>query len=148
MRFSPLARGAAALTLAAAALLAPLAVRGAEPRLAAVGGLTALPAAESPSPNLLKNPGFELAADGAVTGWGIRAGGPWSLESGRSGGAALRMTGADRQQTVALLEQAVTLEPGLYTVEAWARTQALGERAPRSGARICLDARPRFNWWQ
>jgi hypothetical protein len=148
MRCSPLVRGAAALTLAAAALVAPLAVRGAEPRLAAVGGLTALPAAEAPSPNLLKNPGFELAADGAVTGWGIRAGGPWSLESGRSGGAALRMTGADRQQMVAILEQAVTLEPGLYTVEAWMRTQALGERAPRSGARICLDARPRFNWWQ
>jgi hypothetical protein len=143
-----LAHGAAALTLSAAALVAPLVVRGAEPRVAPVGGLTALPGPEAPGPNLLKNPGFETADNGAIASWGRSVGGPFSLDPAGRNGAALRMSGADAQQIIASVEQAVTLEPGLYTVEAWARTQALGGRAPRSGVRVCVDARPRINWWQ
>ena len=144
-----LARGAAADSVSAAALLAPLAVRGAEPRLPAVGGLTALPPPEAPGPNVVTNPGFEASETGAIPGWSRNTGGPWALErTGRNGGVALRMSGADAQQTVASIEQSVTLEPGLYTVEAWARTEALGGKAPRSGVRVCLDARPRVNWWQ
>jgi hypothetical protein len=141
-----LPRAAAALTLAAA-LLAPLAVRGADRRPVPVGGLTALPAPEAPGPNLLKNPGFETAEHGAIAGWDKSAGG-WSLERGGRTGAALRMAAADTRPTIAAVEQTVTLEPGLYTVEAWARTEALGGKAPRSGVRACLDARPRLNWWQ
>jgi hypothetical protein len=149
MRPRSLVRSAAALTLSAAALLAPLAVRGAEPRVPPVGGLMALPPPEAPGPNFLKNPGFAAAADGALSGWSRNPGGPWALErAGRNGGVALRMSGADAQPTIASIEQTVTLEPGLYTVEAWVRTEALGGRAPRSGVRVCLDARLRFNWWQ
>jgi hypothetical protein len=142
-----LARGVAALTLTAAAFLAPLAVRGAEPRVPPVGGLTALPGPEAPGPNVLKNPGFETTEAGAISGWGRSVGGPWSLDPAGRNGVALRMSRADAQQTVPSVEQTVTLDPGLYTVEAWARTEALGGKAPRSGVRVCLDARPRFNWW-
>jgi hypothetical protein len=143
-----LGRGAAAL-LAAVALVTPLAVRGADPKTPAVGGLTALPPPEAPGPNLLKNPGFETVESGAISGWGANVGGPWSIErAGRNGSAALRLTGADSQPKVASVEQTVTLEPGSYTISAWTRTEALGGRAPRSGVRVCLDARPKINWWQ
>jgi hypothetical protein len=149
MKSRSLARGATALTLSAAALLTPLVVGGAETRGPAVGGLTALPPPEAPGPNVIKNPGFESQDNGNITDWGIRTGGPWALEgNGRNGGAALRMSNADAEQRVASIEQVVTLEPGLYTVEAWARTDALGARTPRSGVRVCLDARPKINWWQ
>lgn len=143
------ARASAAGLLSAAALLAPLAVPGAEPRVPPVGGLTALPGPQAPGPNFLKNPDFEAADGAAIAAWGKNTGGPWALErGGRNGSVALRMSGADTQQTIASVEQTVTLAPGLYTVEAWARTEGLGANAPRSGVRVCLDARPRFNWWQ
>jgi hypothetical protein len=59
MRRRSLWRGAAVL-LAAGALLAPVAVGGADPRVPAVGGLTALPGPEAPGQNVIKNPGFEI----------------------------------------------------------------------------------------
>jgi len=142
-----LARGGAALALAGAAVLGPLAAKGADPRVAPVGGLTALPPPEPPGPNVLANPGFETADGEIIAGWGRTVGGPWSLAGGGRAGRALRLSGADAQSRIASVEQAVTLEPGLYTVEAWMRTEALGANTPRSGARVCLDARPRFNWW-
>jgi hypothetical protein len=141
-------RGVAAALMAAAALAAPLVVRGADSRGPAVGGLVELPAAQAPGPNKLTNPGFDTTDGAMLTGWGRGVGGPWALEPRGRTGAALRMSGADAQQRVATIEQTVTLEPGLYTVEAWARTEGLGGNGPRNGVRVCLDARPRFNWWQ
>ncbi|HEV8584334.1 MAG TPA: hypothetical protein VGT02_05140 [Methylomirabilota bacterium] len=128
-------RGAVAAILAVVALGLPLAGRGADSRAVPVGGLTALPGAETPGPNLLKP--FEAA------------GGPWASDpAGRDGRAALRLTMADRPGGgVPQLEQTVTLEPGLYTVGAWIKANGLGANDPRSGVRVCLDARPRFNWW-
>ena len=46
------------------------------------------------------------------------------------------------------IEQTLTLEPGLYTVEGWVKTRDVGAADPRSGVRLCLDARPAANWWQ
>jgi hypothetical protein len=147
MSAAALRRGSvfAGLLLLAAAL--PLAVRGAENRTVPVGGLTALPGAESPGPNLVKNPDFEAPA-GDLVGWNARVGGPWSIDrAGRGGRPALRLTGAEAQSGVPQLEQTVTLEPGLYTVGGWFKADNLGTKDPRSGVRVCLDARPRFNWW-
>jgi hypothetical protein len=142
-----LARAAVALALAGAALAAPLAVRGADSRVPPVGGLTALPEAQAPGPNLVKNPSFETVETGAIAGWGKSVGGPWSVEANGRSGAALRMSGADAQRTATTLQQEITLQPGIYTLEGWARTQALGSKDARSGVRLCVDARPRFNWW-
>jgi len=140
-------RGVAAAMLVALATGSPLAVRGADNRVP-VGGLTALPGAESAGPNVLKNPHLEPAAGGDLAPWNGSVAGPWSVDRGaRDGRAALRMTAADGQSSVPQLEQTVTLEPGLYTVAGWIRTDKLAARDPRSGVRLCLDARPRFNWW-
>ena len=143
-----LRRGGAAAALLLLAIALPLAVGGAENRAVAVGGLTALPGAESPGPNLVKNPHFEAPGGGDLAGWNARAAGPWSIDPlGRGGRPALRLSGADRQQGVPQLEQTLNLEPGLYTVAAWIKTENLGTKDARSGVRVCLDARPRFNWW-
>jgi hypothetical protein len=140
-------RGVCAATLLTLAAGAPLAVRGADTRAIPIGGLTALPGAEAPGPNVVKNPGFD-ARGGDLAPWSARAGGPWSVDrAGRNGRPSLRLTAADAQPTVPQLEQTVTLEPGLYTVAGWIRTDNLGTKDSRSGVRICLDARPRFNWW-
>ncbi|HEU4371658.1 MAG TPA: hypothetical protein VFV05_25840, partial [Methylomirabilota bacterium] len=42
----------------------------------------------------------------------------------------------------------LTLEPGLYTVEGWVRTQDVATTDSRSGVRLCLDARPSGDWWR
>jgi len=142
-----LRRGVSAATLLVFAVVSPLVVRGADTRTVPVGGLTALPAAVASGPNLVKNPTF-AAAEGDIGSWNARAAGPWSIDrSGREGRAALRLTGADMQPTVPQLEQTVTLDPGLYTVTSSVRTEQLGTKDNRSGVRVCLDARPRFNWW-
>src|SRR5262249_35204585 len=108
-----LRRGVSATTLVLFAVVSPLVVRGADNRSVPVGGLTALPGADAPGPNLVKNPRFD-AADGDLTPWNARAAGPWSIDrAGREGRAALRLTSADAQPTVPQLEQTVTLEPGL-----------------------------------
>src|SRR5262249_38057310 len=52
------------------------------------------------------------------------------------------------QSYVPTAEQSVTLEPGLYTIEGWVKTRELGANDPRSGVRLCLDARPTAEWWQ
>src|SRR5438132_942729 len=146
MSASALRRGSVFAGLLLLAAL-PLAVGGAENRTIPVGGLTALPGAESPGPNLVKNPNFEAPA-GDLAGWNARVGGPWSIDrGGRGGRPALRLTGAEAQSGVPQLEQTVTLEPGLYTVGGWFKANSLGTKDPRSGVRVCLDARPRFNWW-
>jgi len=112
---------------------------------APAGGLTALPEADAPGPNLLKNAELE-----GTSAWKLQPGGDvWVLErAGREGKPALRMTNAARQTYVPSVEQAVTLEPGLYTIEGWVKTRDLGASDPRSGVRLCLDARPTGNWWQ
>jgi len=95
----------------------------------------------------VKNPNFEAPA-GDLTAWNARAAGPWTVDrAGRAGRSALRLTAADAQQMVPELEQTVTLEPGVYTVSGWVRAENLGTKDTRSGVRVCLDARPRFNWW-
>ena len=148
MTRSSLRRGVGAAIVLALAVAAPLAGRGADTRAIPVGGLTALPGAEGTGPNLVKNPNFEAPAGGDLTAWNARAAGPWTIDrGGRGGRSALRLTGADAQSTVPQLEQTVTLEPGLYTVGGWIRTENLGTKDARSGVRVCLDARPRFNWW-
>ncbi|HEY3101006.1 MAG TPA: carbohydrate binding domain-containing protein [Methylomirabilota bacterium] len=147
---TPLAvrRGAAAVALLTLAVASPLAVRGADTRAIAVGGLTALPGADGTGPNLVKNPNFEAPGGGDLTAWNARAAGPWTIDrAGRGGRSALRLTAADAQQMVPQLEQTVTLEPGVYTVSGWVRAENLGTKDTRSGVRVCLDARPRFNWW-
>jgi len=148
MTRSSLRRGVGAAIVLALAVAAPLAGRGADTRAIPVGGLTALPGAEATGPNLVKNPNFEAPAGGDLTAWNARAAGPWTIDrGGRGGRSALRLTGADAQSAVPQLEQTVTLEPGLYTVGGWIRTENLGTQGARSGVRVCLDARPRFNWW-
>jgi len=141
-------RGAAAVALLTLAVASPLAVRGADTRAIAAGGLTALPGADGTGPNLVKNPNFEAPAGGDLTAWNARAAGPWTIDrAGRGGRSALRLTAADAQQMVPQLEQTVSLEPGVYTVSGWVRAENLGTKDTRSGVRVCLDARPRFNWW-
>jgi peptidoglycan/LPS O-acetylase OafA/YrhL len=112
---------------------------------AQAGGLTALPEAEAPGPNLLKNGDLD-----STSAWNLQPGGDvWAVEgTGRDGKPALRMANAARQQYVPGAEQTVTLEPGLYTIEGWVKTRDLGANDPRSGVRLCLDARPTGNWWQ
>ena len=140
-------RGVAAAALLTLAIASPLAVRGADTRAIPVGGLTALPGADGTGPNLVKNPNFD-APGGDLASWNARAAGPWTIDrAGRGGRSALRLTSADAQQMVPQLEQTVTLEPGLYTVSSWVRAENLGTKDTRSGVRVCLDARPRFNWW-
>jgi hypothetical protein len=136
LRARSLLRGLAA---AAVLALAP-GVAGAQ-----VGGLTALPEAEGPGPNLLKS--ADLDSKGA---WSLQPGGDvWAVErGGREGKPALRMVNAPKQTYVPAAEQTVTLEPGLYTIEGWVKTRDAGGSDARSGVRLCLDARPTGNWWQ
>ena len=68
-------RGAAAVALLTLAVASPLAVRGADTRAIAAGGLTALPGADGTGPNLVKNPNFEAPAGGDLTAWNARAAG-------------------------------------------------------------------------
>lgn len=128
----------------APATRAPAAPAGAP---ALVGGLTALPGRQSGGGNLLANPGFEDGEGRTAPAWKLTPADPWSLDSGaRSGRHSLKLAGAEGASIVPSAEQAVTLEPGFYTIEGWAKAEALGT-APRTGARLCLDGRPRLNWW-
>ncbi|HET7342989.1 MAG TPA: hypothetical protein VFL90_16105, partial [Methylomirabilota bacterium] len=73
----------------------------------------------------------------------------WAIDRAAGGNQpALRMANATRQQYVPGAEQEVTLDPGLYTIEGWVKTRDLGANDPRSGVRLCLDARPTAEWWQ
>jgi hypothetical protein len=145
-------RRAWALLVAVTLLLAavPPAGQGGPADPAPAGGLTALPEAQGQGPNLVENPGFETMRDGALAGWGLKPDGElWAVvREGRAGKAALRLDGGRRTQTVPSTEQAITLEPGLYTIEGWVKTRDVGGSDPRSGVRFCLDARPAANWWQ
>jgi hypothetical protein len=136
---------AAALALAAR----PPAGQGRAVDPAPAGGLTALPAAQGQGPNLVDNAGFETVRDGVLDGWGLRPDGAlWAtIPEGRDGGSALRLDADRSAPTVPSIEQKLTLEPGLYTVEGWVKTREVGGRDPRSGVRLCLDARPAANWW-
>jgi hypothetical protein len=132
------------ITAAVSVLLA-----SAAPAFAQSGGLTALPPVELGA-NVARNPGFDPGASagaGALPAvWTLRPEGPaWRLDSGRTG-RGLRMTGG--QDGVASAEQTVTLEPGFYTIQAWVKTDKLGVASERTGARLCLDGRPRVNWWK
>jgi hypothetical protein len=131
------------LALAAALLL------GSVTAAAAVGGLVELPAPGA-GPNLVVNGDFQAPAAAGPAGWRL---GPdpdlWALDGGPGEAAwSLRLAGADRAGQVAAAEQTLTLEPGLYTIAARVRAEALGEGTPRTGARLCLDGRPRVNWWR
>jgi hypothetical protein len=125
---------------------------------AQAGGLIALPPLAH-GPNVVENPGFEARAvnpdaerggTASTRGWRLRPDGPvWSVDgAAREGRAALKMTAADKDSFVATADQTVTLEPGWYTIQAWVRTDGLGTTSPRNGARLCLDGRPRINWWK
>jgi hypothetical protein len=144
-------RRALALVVAAGLALAamPPAGQGGPAEPAPAGGLTALPEGQGQGPNLVDNASFETVRDGALGGWGLRPDGElWSVvREGRDGRPALRLNAGRRAQTVPSIEQALTLEPGLYTVEGWVKTQEAGGKDPRSGVRLCLDARPSANWW-
>ena len=147
MRRTLVRRVGAAAALLAVLLALPVLVGGAESRIP-VGGLTELPGGAAEGTNLLKNASLDATPGGEVASWSGRADGAWSVDAaGRAGRSSLRMTSADRQGGVPQLEQTVVLEPGLYTVGAWMRTEGLGANDPRSGVRLCLDARPRANWW-
>jgi hypothetical protein len=145
-------RRALALLAAVTLLLvaSPPAGQGGPADPAPAGGLTALPDAQGQGPNLVENAGFETMRDGALAGWGLKPDGElWAVvREGRGGKSALRLDGGRRSQTVPSTEQALTLEPGLYTIEGWVKTRDVGGGDPRSGVRLCLDARPAANWWQ
>jgi hypothetical protein len=114
-----------------------------------VGGLTALPAQDAAGPNLLTNGGFETRAGDAPSGWTLRAEpGGWALDAAGRSGSALRMSGTPGARVIPGAEQAVALEPGHYTLEAWVKARAVGAGAPRSGVRLCLDGRPGVQWWK
>jgi hypothetical protein len=123
----------AGLVLAAA----PPSGQGGPAAPAPAGGLTALPESAGQGANLVENAGFEAGGDGAL-----------AAREGRDGRPALRLNDARRQGLVPSTEQTLTLEPGMYTLEAWVRTRDVGASDPRSGVRLCLDARPAANWWQ
>jgi hypothetical protein len=114
-----------------------------------VGGLTALPTPET-GKNLLENPGFETPpqADHAA-GWRMKIDGEvWAIDrTAHTGRASLKMANADRERLIVSNEQGLTLEPGYYTIEGWVKTANLGDGTDRAGVRVCLDARPRLNWW-
>lgn len=117
------------------------------PALAQAGGLTALPSTDLGA-NLVQNPGFETADGQAPSAWRLRPESVWRLDSGKTG-RGLRMTGGDREGGgVAAAEQTITLEPGFYTIQALVKADKLGTASPRTGARMCLDGRPRINWWK
>jgi hypothetical protein len=136
--------GALALTLSA------LAGQSGPADPAPAGGLTALPASAGAGPNLVTNGVFEASREGTLTGWGVRLDGDlWAVvPEGREGRSALRLNGSRPSPQVPSVEQAVSLEPGLYTIEGWVKTQDVGGSEARSGVRLCLDARPQGNWWQ
>ncbi|MGH7314359.1 MAG: hypothetical protein ACREJV_14375 [Candidatus Rokuibacteriota bacterium] len=116
-----------------------------------VGGLADLPRRERAGPNLMENAGFEAKAEaGGPAKWSLGAeAGLWSLDTtARSGGASLKLSGVDRQPRVPAAEQTVDLAPGFYTLEGWVRAAKLGATRERSGVRLCLEGRPRRNWWK
>src|SRR5262245_9476648 len=117
---------------------------------APAGGLTVLPTSAGAGPNLVTNGVFEAPREGTLTGWGQRLDGDlWAVvPEGREGRSALRLNGSRPSPKLPSIEQAVTLEPGLYTIEGWVKTQDVGGNEARSGVRLCLDARPQGNWWQ
>jgi len=132
----------------APALLVVLAA-GAADAPTPVGGLTALPPATVGGRNVLANGGFDGGGGSIPSGWSVGPAGAWSLDSAGRNGSSLRLEDADRhREIVASAEQAVTLEPGLYTIEGWVKAAGLGAGDERSGVRICLDGRPRLNWWK
>ena len=142
-----------ALVVAAGLALAALPPPGlggpADP--APAGGLIALPDGDSQGPNLVVNGSFESRSrDGTPAGWDLRPDGErWAVvRDGRDGGSALRLDGDRPAGAIPSTEQTVTLEPGVYTVEGWVKTRAAGGGDPRSGVRICLDARPAAEWWE
>jgi hypothetical protein len=136
----------AGLALAAA----PLVGRGGPADPAPAGGLTALPDGGGQSSNLVDNGAFEASREGVLAGWGLRPDGRlWAVvREGRDGRPALRLDGDRAGSTTPSVEQTLTLDPGNYTVEGWVKTRDAGGADPRSGVRLCLDARPSANWWQ
>jgi hypothetical protein len=115
-----------------------------------VGGRLGPGAAAAPGPNLVENGGFETrAGDRAPARWTLGAEGLWTLDGeGHSGQASLRLAGIDQQRSVPMAEQTLTLAPGFYTLEGWVKIDGLGATRERSGVRLCLDGRPRLNWWK
>ncbi|MBI2216264.1 MAG: O-antigen ligase family protein [Candidatus Rokubacteria bacterium] len=132
----------------AAWLLVPALVALPGAALAQPGGLTALPTLE-PAANVLKNPGFEGSAGKTVDGWRVTLDDTlWALATGaRSGQAALRLANAGTARYVPAADQVVTLEAGYYVLEGWVKSEGLGGASDRTGVRLCLDGRPRINWW-
>ena len=128
------------------ALVAALVVLalGAPPVAAQNGGLTALPPVDLGA-NLVQNGGFET---GTVAAWKLGPqGDAWREDAGRSG-RGLRMAHGDRDGSLPTAQQTVTLEAGYYTIKAWVKSDKLGTQGPRTGVRLCLDGRPRINWWK
>jgi hypothetical protein len=120
----------------------------ATPSFAQVGGLTELPAARTASQNLLTNGGFEKTGGGdGLAGWtGPRDGESWAIDDRGRSGSSLRLAIPKGARGVPQMEQPVTLQPGTYALEGWLKLESLGD--PRSGVRICLDGRPRLQWWK
>ena len=131
------------MTRAFLAALIGLAV-GAAPAAAQNGGLTALPPSELGA-NLVQNGGFE---SGTTASWKLGPeGDAWREDTGRSG-RGLRMSHGDRDGSLPTAQQPVTLEAGYYTIKALVKAENLGTQGPRTGVRLCLDGRPRINWWK
>jgi hypothetical protein len=136
-------------TLLGAVGLSPLLGQGGPADPAPAGGLTALPQGAGQGPNLVENADFATQRSGELASWGLKLDGDlWAVvREGREGRSALRLDGAKSGSRVPSVEQGVMLEPGLYAIESWVKTRDVGAD-PRSGVRLCLDARPSANWWQ
>jgi hypothetical protein len=137
------------IRLAAALLLLAVTAAASAQSGTGAGGLTALPASDQAGSNLVVNGGFETAGNsGSPEAW-TTSSAVWTVDAMAHGGrAALKLAGAETQRMVPSAEQGVSLEPGYYTLEGWIKTSKLAAGDPRSGVRLCLDARPRLNWWK
>jgi len=112
--------GAVVVRAITALALVTLPAAGAADAPIRVGGLTALPPATVGGRNVLTNGGFDGGGASIPSGWSVGPAGAWSLDAAGRNGSSLRLQDADRhREIVASAEQAVTLEPGLYTIEGW-----------------------------
>jgi hypothetical protein len=132
MRRRALVLGVALVAVALAALSAAALVPG---------GPTALPEPSGWGPNLVQNGDFEaLDADGRPEHW--QAPSPrWSVDRGRDGGRAFRLTDPSATPEYDHASQTLHLARGVYRLSGWIKTENLGANVPRSGVRLSLGRR-------
>jgi hypothetical protein len=132
MRRRALVLGAALVAVAVGAFAAAALVPG---------GPTALPEPPGWGPNLVENGDFEaLGPDGRPLHWQAPSR-QWSIDRGRNGGRAFRLTDPSATPEYDHATQTLRLARGLYRLSGWIRTEDLGANVPRSGVRLSLGGR-------